>query len=149
MGGIAIESKCGHAFIKERMRHEEAIYGGEISARYYFRDFYYCDSGMLPWLLILELLSITGSLRSGMVATRQQLFPVSGEINRKVRNSEVTFQRMVAQFAEEALVFSHLDGLSIEVNAWRLSLRPSNTEPLLRLNVESRGDESLMRARTA
>lgn len=131
------------------MRHEEAIYGGEISARYYFRDFYYCDSGMLPWLLILELLSITGSLRSGMVATRQQLFPVSGEINRKVRNSEVTFQRMVAQFAEEALVFSHLDGLSIEVNAWRLSLRPSNTEPLLRLNVESRGDESLMRARTA
>jgi len=144
LGGIPIESKCGHAFIKDRMRRENAIYGGEMSAHHYFRDFFYCDSGMIPWLLLLELMSVTGARLSELVAARQRLFPVSGEINRKVRDSGAAMRRVEAHFADKAVAVSHPDGLSMEFDTWRFNLRPSNTEPLLRLNVESHGDAEIV-----
>ncbi len=152
-GGKPIQSKTGHAFIKERMRKENAIYGGEMSAHHYFRDFAYCDSGMIPWLLVSELISISGKSLSELVNERMDKYPCSGEINYKVDDVPTTLERIV-QFYTNAVIASETkqsspsqypiidktDGISLEFEDWRFNLRASNTEPLLRLNVESRSD---------
>lgn len=147
-GGIAVQSKTGHAFIKERMRAENAVYGGEMSAHHYFRDFAYCDSGMIPWLLIADLISRTGQSLAEMVEDRMAAYPCSGEINFKVADAKASVDRVMARFAPLSPVIDRTDGISADFGDWRFNLRSSNTEPLLRLNVEARGDESLMHART-
>jgi phosphomannomutase len=147
-GGSAVMSKTGHAFIKERMRAEDAVYGGEMSAHHYFRDFAYCDSGMIPWLLVLEIMCDTGKSLSELVGERMRLFPASGEINRTVAEPRAAIERVNQRYLKEAPSIDHTDGLSMEFPQWRFNLRCSNTEPVLRLNVESRADEGLMRAKT-
>ncbi|MDY0955990.1 phosphomannomutase [Stenotrophomonas rhizophila] len=147
-GGVPIMSKTGHAFIKERMRAEDAIYGGEMSAHHYFREFAYCDSGMIPWLLIAELVSQTGTSLGDLVADRMQAFPCSGEINFRVDDAKATVARVMAHYASEQPTLDNTDGVSAEFKDWRFNLRSSNTEPLLRLNVETRGDAALLRTRT-
>ncbi|HWI41511.1 MAG TPA: phosphomannomutase, partial [Verrucomicrobiae bacterium] len=147
-GGVPVMSKTGHAFIKERMRAEDAVYGGEMSAHHYFRDFAYCDSGMIPWLLVLGLMSASGKKLSELVEERMAMFPASGEINRVVTDPVATVARVRAAYAADAVAEDHTDGLSLEFADWRFNLRSSNTEPVMRLNVESRGDEELMRRRT-
>jgi len=148
-GGIPVLSKTGHAFIKERMRAENAIYGGEMSAHHYFRDFAYCDSGMIPWLLIADLISASGLSLAEMVEDRMRAFPCSGEINFKVADARAATERVLAHYTHLAPALDHTDGISADFGHWRFNLRSSNTEPLLRLNVESRGDSALMRERTA
>ena len=148
-GGVPIMSKTGHAFIKERMRAEDAIYGGEMSAHHYFRDFAYCDSGMIPWLLIAELVSASGLSLAQMVEDRMRAFPCSGEINFKVPDAAAATARVMAHYATQAPELEHTDGTSADFGTWRFNLRSSNTEPLLRLNVESRADPALMHERTA
>ncbi|MEW9624543.1 phosphomannomutase [Rhodanobacter geophilus] len=147
-GGVPVMSKTGHAFIKERMRAENAVYGGEMSAHHYFRDFAYCDSGMIPWLLIAELVSTSGQTLAGLVEDRMRAFPCSGEINFKVVDARAAIDRVLAHYASLAPLLDHTDGVSADFGSWRFNLRSSNTEPLLRLNVESRGDTALMRERT-
>ncbi len=139
-GGTPIQSKTGHAFIKERMRAEDAIYGGEMSAHHYFRDFAYCDSGMIPWLLVSELISISGSPLSKLVGERMMAYPCSGEINYKVKDTQASIQAVKDKFSLLNPLIDETDGISLEFSDWRLNLRASNTEPLLRLNVESRGN---------
>ena len=141
-------SKTGHAFIKERMRQEDAIYGGEMSAHHYFRDFAYCDSGMIPWLLVAELLCLKNSSLKSLVADRQAAFPASGEINRKLENAAAVIARIRERFESDATSVDTTDGISIEYPEWRFNLRTSNTEPVVRLNVESRADVSLMENKT-
>jgi len=157
-GGIPIQSKTGHAFIKERMRAENAIYGGEMSAHHYFRDFAYCDSGMIPWLLVTELLSRSGKRLSQLVGERIAAYPCSGEINYRVDDVKQTIERILQHYVSpspagvgvrEIPVVDRTDGVSVEFPDWRFNLRGSNTEPLLRLNVETRGDIALMEKRTA
>jgi phosphomannomutase len=148
-GGAAVQSKSGHAFIKQRMREVDAVYGGEMSAHHYFRDFSYADSGMIPWLLITEIMSRRGVSLSTLVGERMRAYPASGEINRKVQDAPATIASVKAKYTPTALAVDYTDGLSVEYREWRFNLRSSNTEPLLRLNVESRGDEKLMRAKTA
>jgi phosphomannomutase len=148
-GGTPVLSKTGHAFIKERMRAEDAVYGGEMSAHHYFRDFAYCDSGMIPWLLVAALLSRSGQPLSALVAERIRRFPVSGEINRRVADPGAVLAAVRARYAPGALAVDETDGVSIEFADWRFNLRLSNTEPLIRLNVEARDDADLMAARTA
>jgi phosphomannomutase/phosphomannomutase/phosphoglucomutase len=148
-GGQPVLSKSGHAFIKARMREVDGVYGGEMSAHHYFRDFAYCDSGMIPWLLVLQLICTSGKSLSQLVGERMRLFPASGEINRKVPDSKTTIAAVLERYAPQARAIDHTDGVSVEFDDWRFNLRSSNTEPLIRLNVESRADESLMRARTA
>ncbi|MFH2135409.1 MAG: phosphomannomutase CpsG [Pseudomonadota bacterium] len=143
-GGLPIQSKTGHAFIKERMRAENAIYGGEMSAHHYFRDFAYCDSGMIPWLLVTELLSRTGKGLSKLVEERIAVYPCSGEINYRVSDVKATIEAILAHYLSLNPVVDRTDGVSAEFDNWRFNLRGSNTEPLLRLNVESRGDTPLM-----
>jgi phosphomannomutase (EC 5.4.2.8) len=147
-GGIPVQSKTGHAFIKERMRAENAVYGGEMSAHHYFRDFAFADNGNIPWLLVAALLSQSGQPLSALVAERQRAFPASGEINRRVGDIDAVLARIEAAYAPQALRVEKVDGLSVEYPDWRFNLRGSNTEPVLRLNVEARGDAGLMRART-
>jgi phosphomannomutase len=149
-GGIPVQSKTGHAFIKERMRLEDAVYGGEMSAHHYFRDFAYCDSGMIPWLLVAELISRAGRPLSAMLAERMAAFPASGEINRKIDDPAAALKRVQVYYETQAEPVSveFVDGLSMEFEHWRFNLRSSNTEPLVRLNVESRADPALMEART-
>jgi phosphomannomutase len=147
-GGTPVMSKTGHAFIKERMRLEDAVYGGEMSAHHYFRDFAYCDSGMIPWLLVAELVSRAGKPLSALVAERMAAFPASGEINRKLADPPAVLARVEAQYAAAVRAVDRTDGLSMEFDTWRFNLRASNTEPLVRLNVESRGDAGLMEAKT-
>ncbi|HDS1125154.1 TPA: phosphomannomutase [Stenotrophomonas maltophilia] len=147
-GGVPIMSKTGHAFIKERMRAEDAIYGGEMSAHHYFREFAYCDSGMIPWLLIAQLVSSTGKPLGELVADRMLAFPCSGEINFRVDDAEATVARVLAHFEKDAPVLDHTDGVSAEFPEWRFNLRSSNTEPLLRLNIETLGDAMLLAQRT-
>jgi phosphomannomutase len=147
-GGIPVQSKTGHAFIKERMRAENAVYGGEMSAHHYFRKFAYCDSGMIPWLLTLDIMSRTGKPLSALVGERIQLFPASGEINRRLDDPAAAIREIEMKFAATALSIDYTDGLSMEFETWRFNLRSSNTESVLRLNVEARGDEQLMRERT-
>lgn len=147
-GGEAIQSKTGHAFIKARMRQEDAVYGGEMSAHHYFRDFAYCDSGMIPWLLVAELMCRQQQPLSALVAQRIAAFPASGEINFSVRDPQTTMTQVLTRYQPLAHVFDTTDGISLEFADWRFNLRASNTEPLLRLNVESRGDVALMQAKT-
>ncbi|MFQ3216818.1 phosphomannomutase CpsG [Paraperlucidibaca sp.] len=155
MGGRAVVSKCGHSFIKGALRREGAVYGGEMSAHHYFRDFYCCDSGMIPWLLLLERLTADGKPLSSLVAEAQAAYPCSGEINFKVDDAAAALNRVDAAVQaevkanNETLVSeSMLDGVSREFEQWRFNLRMSNTEPVVRLNVESRGDSKLMQAKT-
>ena len=147
-GGEPVLSKTGHAFIKERMREVDAVYGGEMSAHHYFRDFAYCDSGMIPWLLIAGLMSQTKQTLSALVTTRQSAFPCSGEINREVNDPPSLLAAVESQYGARAIVIEKLDGLGMEFADWRFNLRMSNTEPVVRLNVESRGDEALMAEKT-
>lgn len=148
-GGIPVLSKTGHAFIKERMRAENAVYGGEMSAHHYFREFAYCDSGMIPWLLIAELISASETPLEQLVEARIAKFPCSGEINFKVTDADQIVGMVKAYFADQSPQFDHTDGVSMEFEDWRFNLRSSNTEPLLRLNVETRGDAALLHERTA
>ncbi len=148
-GGQAVQSKSGHAFIKAKMREVDGIYGGEMSAHHYFRDFAYCDSGMIPWLLVLQLMSTTGKTLSELVGERMRLFPASGEINRRVPDAKATIAAVLAKYQPLASDVDYTDGVSVEFGQWRFNLRASNTEPLIRLNVESRGNEALMREMTA
>ena len=148
LGGAPIQSKTGHAFIKERMRSEDAVYGGEMSAHHYFRDFYYCDSGMIPCLLVLELLSRSGKKMSELMARRLELYPCSGEINRELSDPAAAIRRVEDRFLAGALKVDRTDGISAEFADWRFNLRSSNTEPVVRLNVETRGDAQLMRKMT-
>lgn len=147
-GGVAIQSKTGHAFIKERMRKEDAVYGGEMSAHHYFRDFAYCDSGMIPWLLVAELLSASGKPLSALVDDCMAAFPCSGEINSKVVDAKVVIAAAEAKYATGDAEVDRTDGLSVDFPNWRFNLRMSNTEPVIRLNVESRGDVALMEQKT-
>jgi phosphomannomutase/phosphoglucomutase len=147
-GGVPIQSKTGHAFIKERMRAENAIYGGEMSAHHYFRDFAYCDSGMIPWLLITELISTSGMSLAELVEDRMRAFPCSGEINFRVDDAQTAVERVYRHFAAQNPITDRTDGVSADFGTWRYNLRSSNTEPLLRLNVESHGDTTLMNERT-
>lgn len=147
-GGRAVESKTGHAFIKERMRLENAVYGGEMSAHHYFRDFSYCDSGMLPWLLISELVCSKNRKLSEFVADSEQRYPISGEINRTVKNTKQAIDTILGKYESKACNVSHVDGISLEFENWRFNLRASNTEPVLRLNVESRGNSALVDEKT-
>lgn len=147
-GGIPVESKTGHAFIKERMRSEDAVYGGEMSAHHYFRDFAYCDSGMIPWLIIAERVSRSGLNLGEMLADRQAAYPCSGEINFVVGDAQNAVDRVLDYYAAQAPVIDRVDGVSADFGAWRFNLRSSNTEPLLRLNVESKGDVQLMERQT-
>lgn len=148
LGGVPIPSKTGHAFIKERMRSENAIYGGEMSAHHYFRDFGYCDSGMLPWLLVASLLQKSGRKLEQLVGERNGRFPCSGEINRKLGEPDAAIRRVRDKYAAFACYADEMDGVNMEFADWRFSLRKSNTEPLLRLNVESRGNAALMEEKT-
>ena len=147
-GGIPVMSKTGHAFIKERMRKEDAVYGGEMSAHHYFRDFFYCDSGMIPWLLVSELLCLQGKTLSSMVAERIAKFPSSGEINSKLADPKAAIDRVLAAYKEDAINIDMTDGIGVEYADWRFNLRSSNTEPVVRLNVESRADVALMQRKT-
>lgn len=147
-GGEAIQCKTGHSFIKERMRKEDAVYGGEMSAHHYFRDFFYCDSGMIPWLLVVGLMSRSGKKLSELVDERMKAFPASGEINREIENPPELLQRIAEKYAGSVLSVDRTDGLSMSFENWRFNVRMSNTEPVVRLNVESRGDEMLMREKT-
>jgi len=149
-GGTPVLCKSGHAFIKQKMREADAIYGGEMSAHHYFRRFSYCDSGMIPWLLVLAVLSERRQPLSALVGERMRLFPASGEINRHLASDARSILEGVrAHYARAAQSIDHTDGLSMEFPEWRFNLRGSNTEPLVRLNVESRGSEPLMREKTA
>ncbi|MBI1931836.1 MAG: phosphomannomutase [Ignavibacteriales bacterium] len=145
-GGIAVESVSGHAFIKQKMREVNAIYGGEMSAHHYFRDNFYSDSGLIPFLLILELLSTEGKTLSQLVGKMIESFPCSGEINSKVENPIEKLSQLKSKYSDGKL--DEVDGISIEYPNWRFNVRMSNTEPLLRLNVESRSDIKLMEEKT-
>lgn len=148
-GGKPIKSKTGHAFIKERMRKEDAVYGGEMSAHHYFRDFAYCDSGMIPWLLVAELLCKTKQPLSALVKERIAKFPSSGEINYRVEDAGATIKKIIDHYQAQADFVDKTDGIGMEFGTWRFNLRKSNTEPVIRLNVESKGDIQLMSDKTA
>ncbi len=145
-GGVPVMTRTGHAFIKERMRQENAIYGGEMSAHHYFRDFGYCDSGMIPWLLVSSLLCDEGKNLSDLVADRMAAFPVSGEINNRVDDPDAIIAQIEEHYRDGKKDYT--DGLSIAFPEFRFNIRKSNTEPLLRLNVESRGDTDLLQKKT-
>jgi phosphomannomutase/phosphomannomutase/phosphoglucomutase len=147
-GGVPVLCKSGHAFIKQKMREVDAAYGGEMSAHHYFRNFAYCDGGMIPWLVALQVICERGQSLSELVSERMRLFPASGEINRKVADSRELLKRVEALYSKGATAIDYTDGLSIEYPEWRFNLRTSNTEPLVRLNVESRGSEALMQEKT-
>ena len=140
--GEAIQSKSGHSYIKEKMREHNAVYGGEMSAHHYFRDFSYCDSGMIPWLLAISVLSETQQTLSSLVEDMIEKFPCSGEINFKVADTQATIQKIFDHFADQNPAIDETDGISLNFGAWRLNVRASNTEPLLRLNIESRKDQN-------
>lgn len=147
-GGVPVQSKTGHAFIKERMRRENAIYGGEMSAHHYFRDFAYCDSGMIPWLLVAQLMCASGKPLSQLVAERMQKYPCSGEINRHIADPAAALKAAEQCYTDDCIDVDYTDGLSMTFSHWRFNLRMSNTEPVVRLNVESKADERLMKAKT-
>ena len=147
-GGDAIQCQSGHSFIKRSMRDNDAVYGGEMSAHHYFRDFYYCDSGMIPWLLILEMISEEKMPLSQMIQKYRERYPVSGEINLKVNNTKTIIDSIKEYYLDDALGVDETDGVGMEFEKWRFNLRASNTEPLIRLNVESYNNESLMNEKT-
>lgn len=148
-GGQPVQSKTGHAFIKERMRIENAIYGGEMSAHHYFRDFAYCDSGMIPWLLIAELVNESGRTLSQLVDERMQKYPCSGEINYRVKDVPASLDKIIAFYSGQQPNMDETDGVSLEFIDWRFNLRTSNTEPLLRLNVEAKYDPALVQLKVS
>lgn len=147
--GQAVKTKAGHAFIKETMRTYDAIYGGEMSAHHYFRDFFYCDSGMIPWLLVIELMARKNKPLSALVNERIAAYPSSGEINLTVNDAGAVLVAIEKLYAQDALNIEHIDGLGIDFSDWRFNLRASNTEPVIRLNVESRQNVALMQEKTA
>lgn len=147
-GGKAVQCKTGHAFIKERMRLEDAVYGGEMSAHHYFRDFAYCDSGMIPWLLVAQMISKTGKTLSELVEERMAQFPASGEINSTIEDPAALIKKIQAKYEPGSVAIDFTDGLSVDMGQWRFNVRMSNTEPVVRLNVESRADIPLMQAKT-
>jgi phosphomannomutase/phosphomannomutase/phosphoglucomutase len=147
-GGVPVMSKTGHAFIKERMRLEDAVYGGEMSAHHYFREFSYCDSGMIPWLLVLEEMKARGKMLSELIEARMAAFPASGELNRRLEAPAAALARIKQRYGPGALSVDETDGVSIEFERWRFNVRMSNTEPVVRLNVESRADPALMQQKT-
>ena len=146
-GGVAVQSKTGHAFIKQKMRAHHAIYGGEMSAHHYFRDFAYCDSGMIPWLLVAELVCKSDRCLGDWVKDRCEAFPSSGERNFRVNNTSASIKRVLAAYRSDAYSFDDTDGVSLAFDNWRFNLRQSNTEPLVRLNVESRGTPDALAAK--
>ncbi|MEQ9886768.1 phosphomannomutase CpsG [Pectobacterium zantedeschiae] len=146
--GKPVMSKTGHAFIKERMRQEDAVYGGEMSAHHYFRSFAYCDSGMIPWLLVAELLCVKDKSLRDLVSERMQAYPASGEINSTLSEPVKAIERVKAAYLPEALSIDETDGISLEFEDWRFNLRSSNTEPVVRLNVESKANSALMVEKT-
>lgn len=148
-GGDAVLSKSGHAFIKQRMREVDGVYGGEMSAHHYFRRFAYCDSGMIPWLIVAQILSESGRPLSSLVDERIARFPVSGELNYRIADAKGAIALIEARYAAQVIAVDRTDGISFEFPDWRFNLRTSNTEPLLRLNVEARGSVPLMQAKTA
>jgi phosphomannomutase len=147
-GGQAVQSKSGHAFIKQRMRDVDGLYGGEMSAHHYFRRFAYCDSGMIPWLLVAQILCESGQPLSELVGERMALFPISGELNYRVPDARAALAAIESRYAPHAIKLDRTDGLSLEFADWRFNLRTSNTEPLIRLNVEARRSRDLMRSKT-
>ncbi|MCA1959458.1 MAG: phosphomannomutase [Desulfomonile sp.] len=147
-GGVPVMSKAGHAFIKERMRTEDAVYGGEMSAHHYFKTFAYCDSGMIPWLLLAEIVSNEGRPLSELMQARIDKYPVSGEINRTVADSKAVLRRIEEVYRAQGGAFDYTDGVSVEFEKWRFNVRPSNTEPVIRLNVETRQDKILLQEKT-
>lgn len=147
-GGEAVMSKSGHSFIKEKMRAVDAIYGGEMSAHHYFRDFFYCDSGMIPWLLVMELVCTSGKTLGELVNNSIDTFPSPGEINSKLNDAQASIARVRAAYEKDAISVDEVDGISIEYPDWRFNLRSSNTEPVVRLNLETRGDKKLMAEKT-
>jgi phosphomannomutase len=149
LGGVPVMARTGHAYLKQALRDTGAVYGGEMSAHHYFRDFACCDSGMIPWLLIVELMARRGVSLADLVSERMAAFPSSGEINFQVADTGAAVARVLAALKEEVVARDDTDGLSLDMGTWRLSLRSSNTEPLLRLNVESRGDAALVAASVA
>lgn len=148
LGGEPVQCRSGHAFIKEKMRNVEAIYGGEMSAHHYFRDFFYCDSGMIPWLLVAEIVSKSGKPLSELVKERIAMFPCSGEINSRLEDPDKAIQDVANEFSPQNPIIDGTDGLSYEFSDWRFNIRKSNTEPILRLNVESRSDKDLLKEKT-
>jgi phosphomannomutase len=148
-GGVPVQSKSGHAFMKEVMRREDAAYGGEMSAHHFFREFAYCDSGMIPWLLVLDIMSRTGQPLSELVGERMRLFPTSGEINRRVEDAAAVLSRIRSTYGPKASRIDETDGVGMDFDRWRFNLRLSNTEPLIRLNVETRADAKLLEEKTA
>jgi phosphomannomutase len=147
-GGIPVMSKTGHAFIKERMREENASYGGEMSAHHYFKKFGYCDSGMIPWLLLCQLLCRTDKKFSELLSERMAAYPVSGEINSRVKDPDKTLENILSFYEKAGGATDFTDGLSMEFTDYRFNVRKSNTEPLLRLNVETRGNQKLLKQKT-
>ena len=143
-GGEPVQSKCGHAFIKEIMRDQDAVYGGEMSAHHYFREFSYCDSGMIPWLLITELMSVSGKSMKELVDERMSAYPCSGEINFRVSDARKIIESILETYEPKAEAIDKTDGISMSFGTWRFNLRASNTEPLLRLNVETMGNHTLL-----
>lgn len=148
-GGKAVQSKAGHAFIKEKMREVNAVYGGEMSAHHFFRKFGYCDSGMIPWMLVAEMMSEQNKSLAELVDERIAAYPCSGEINTTVTDSAKVIAAIKADYESFNPVIDTTDGIGMDFGSWRFNIRSSNTEPLLRLNVESKGDEALMNEKTA
>ena len=148
-GGTAIQSKTGHAFIKELMRSEDAVYGGEMSAHHYFRDFFYCDSGMIPWLLVMELMGNSGKPLSQLVQAMVEAYPSPGEINRTIAAPSAAIETVRQHYEADSILIDTTDGISMEFPEWRFNLRMSNTEPVIRLNLETKGDRELLAMRQA
>lgn len=146
-GGRSVLAPTGHVFLKAAMRRENAVYGGEMSAHHYFRDHWYCDSGMIPLVLVAKLVSETGRSLADLVGAMQSAYPCSGEVNSTVSDVAGTLARVEARYAADGTV-DKTDGLSVEYKDWRFNLRGSNTEPVIRLNVESRGDRDLVAEKT-
>jgi phosphomannomutase len=142
-GGVPLVNRVGHAFIKHRMRKEDAVFAGEVSAHYYFRDFSQADSGVVPFLLMLELLSKRGKRLSELLAPYRERFFLTGEINTPVADVALKLQELKERYATEGARISHLDGVSVDFEDWHFNVRPSNTEPLLRLNLEALSPELL------
>ncbi|MGD8240725.1 MAG: phosphomannomutase [Armatimonadota bacterium] len=148
-GGTAVQCRSGHTFIKDTMRTEDALYGGEMSAHHFFRDFYYCDSGMVPWLIVASVLTESGRSMSDLVGEREEMFPCSGEFNEEVADQEATIARVREHYEPQRPHIDETDGLSITFDGqWRFNIRASGTEPLLRLNVESHGSRELLQEKT-
>jgi phosphomannomutase len=146
-GGTALENRVGHAFMKARLRKEEAVFAGEVSGHYYFKDFYYCDTGIVPALVMLELISRSGQKLSQLLAPFRERYHISGEINSTVADVPLKLQELKDRFGPSADRVSHLDGISFEYPDWHFNVRPSNTEPLLRLNLEALSAETMERRR--